>query len=150
MGLLDGGLASVFSGIMGSFYMDATLHRLNSDGDDGMGGGSNEAFFPDEPVKAQLDQTTWAQQSDGGFTDRDQRILVLANGVAQITPADEITVKGIRWQIASVTQDPCGAYYDLRGRLSGYVADTTPVEGGALDFTDPNNSGLLALFMEAA
>lgn len=118
MGLLDGGLAGVFAGIMGTYFVDATLHRATMT-DDGAGGGS--VNFSDTAVKAQLDHVTQAQR-EGGYTDKDQRILVLASGIAEITTDDEITVDGWRWSIASVTADPVGAYFDLVGRLSGVEA----------------------------
>lgn len=135
--MLDGDLAAVFGSIMGAYFLDATLHRQTVT-DDGMGGGS--ASSSDEAVKAQLDQTTQRQQSEG-YTDKDQRILVIASGVEQITTDDEITVAGARWAIASVTQDPARSYYDLRGRLSGYVATPSePVELTA--------AGVLLLLLE--
>lgn len=115
MGLLDGGVARVFSSAFSGFYLDAILHRATIT-KDGKGGGS--ASFDDEAVKAQLDSATEAHRSTEGYVDTDQRILVLAADLAQITTDDEITVDGRRWQIASVTVDPAGSYYDLRGRLS--------------------------------
>ncbi len=116
MGLLDGQLAGVFSSIMGTFFLDASLFRAVIS-HDGEGGGSN-SFAAPEAVKAQLDSTTTAQQGGDGFIDTDQRILVLASGIAPISTDDEIAVGGKRWAIASVTVDPVGSYYDLRGRLS--------------------------------
>jgi hypothetical protein len=118
MGLLDGGLAGVFAGIMGTYFLDATLHRATHS-DDGQGGGS--VTHTDTAVKAQLDRITQAQR-EGGYTDKDQRILVLASGIAEITTEDEITVDGRRWSIASVSTDPAQAYFDLVGRLSGVEA----------------------------
>lgn len=113
MSLLEGGLAEVFATAFGGLYLDATLHRPSFT-DDGSGGGSTS--WTNEPVKAQLDQTTQAMRASEGFVDTDQRILVLAQALAPITADMEITVGGTRWMIASVTQDPAGAYFDLRGR----------------------------------
>lgn len=112
-GLLDGGIASAFASAFGSIFLDATLHRATLT-EDGVGGGSED--FVDEPVKAQLDQTTQAMQAADGYVDSDQRIIVLASGVAPIDTDDEITIGGQRWKIASVTVDPAGSYYDLQGR----------------------------------
>lgn len=114
MALLDGDIASLFSSTFGTFYLDATLHRRTVT-EDGQGGGT--VTPSDVAVKAQLDQTTQAQR-DGDYTDKDQRIIVLASGVEPITTDDEISILGQRWKIASVTTDPAGSYYDLRGRLS--------------------------------
>lgn len=115
MGLLDGGIASLFGSVFSGLYLDATLHRAIIT-KDGQGGGS--AAWSDEAVRAQLDSTTEAQQGAGGFLDTDQRIIVLASGLAPISPDDEITVGGIRWAIESVAADPANSYYDLRGRKS--------------------------------
>lgn len=114
MGLLDGDIAALFGSVMGSFYLDATLHRWSSVAD-GQGGGTSTYADP-EAVKAQVDQTSQAQQRGDGYTDTDQRILVLASGVAPISTDDQITVGGIRWAIASISTDPAASYYDLRGR----------------------------------
>lgn len=119
MSLLEGGLANVFASAFGTLYLDATLHRWSTT-EDGKGGGSST--YVDEPVKAQLDMTTAAMQRAEGFTDTDQRILVLASGVDPISTDDEITVAGQRWGIASAAQDPARAYFDLRGRKASLTA----------------------------
>ncbi len=108
MGLLDGGLASVFASAFSSFYLDATLHRFSA-ADDGEGGGA--VTYADEPVKAQLDRQPQQVAAIG------QRILVLASGVAAIKPNDQITLGGTRYSFASVDRDPAGAYYDLLGAV---------------------------------
>jgi hypothetical protein len=111
--LLDGDIASIFSAVFSPIYLDATLYRATTT-NDGQGGGSTT--FIGEPVKAQLDSATYAMQQAPGYVDGDQRILVLANGVAQIGTDDQISVKGERWMIASVSLDPAGVAYELRGR----------------------------------
>lgn len=117
MGLLDGGLASLFSTALSGLYLDATLHRATLT-DNGKGGGS--ASFADQLVKAQLDRTI--ERKVDGVVDTYQRILVLASGLALITSDDEITVGDVRWSIADVSRDPAGAYFDLAGRKSGRQA----------------------------
>lgn len=117
MGLLDGGMAAVFSSAFSGIYLDATLHRATL-ADDGAGGGSSS--FADEPVKAQIDETTQGQQRSVGYTDTDQRILVLAQDVALINTDAEITMNegkyaGVRWAIRSSKLDPAQSHYDLRG-----------------------------------
>lgn len=119
MGLLDGDLAATFGAAFSGIYLDATLHRATITFN-GSGGGS--ASYADEPVKAQLTSTTEAMRSSENYVDSDQRILVLAYNIDPITSEDEITVKGRRWSIADVNQDPAAARYEMRGRLSGYVA----------------------------
>lgn len=116
MSLLEGDVASFFSSAFGGFYLDALLYRPNAFNDDGKGGGSGGGFATPETVKAQLDQTTDAMRAAEGFVETDQRIIVLAHGIAAITTDCEIEVGGTRWMIATVSQDPAKAYYELRGR----------------------------------
>lgn len=116
MSLLEGDVAGFFGAAFAGFYLDAQLYRPVPFTDDGKGGGTGGGFGEPEAVKAQLDQATQAMRSSEGFVDSDQRILVLASGVPTISTDCEIEVKGTRWQIASVAQDPAGAYYELRGR----------------------------------
>lgn len=118
-GLLDGGIAAVVSSALRGLYLDATLHRWSST-DNGKGGGTSS--FADDAVKAQLDATTQAQRLSEGYSDSDQRILVLAAGVDAPTTDDEISVRGQRWKIASVATSAAGSYYELRGRLSDQEA----------------------------
>lgn len=122
MTLLEGDLAGVFSAAFSGLYVEATLYRPSAFADDGKGGGTSSGFGPGEPVKAQLDSATQAMRASEGFVETDQRILVLAHGVAPIDTDCEISVKGQRWAIASVTQDPAGAYYDLHGRRAAVSA----------------------------
>lgn len=112
MGLLDGGAAALFSSVFSGFYLDATLHRFSSV-DDGEGGGS--IAFADEPVKAQLDRESRQVAAVG------QTIFVLASGVAEIGPDDEITLSGTRYAFGRIERDPAGAYYELIGATQAKV-----------------------------
>jgi hypothetical protein len=116
--LLDGGIASTFASAFGSMFLTAKLYRPNAFTDDGMGGGSGSGFDSGTLIRAQLDEASQAMMAADGYAETDQRILVLASGVDPITTDCEIElpVGGTRWSIASVTQDPARAYYDLRGR----------------------------------
>jgi hypothetical protein len=116
MGLLDGDLAATFAAALGPVYLDGTLYRPHEFADDGAGGGQAVGFGPGEPVKVQIDAATQAMQRADGFVDTDQRILVLAHGVAMITTDCEISAGGKRYMIESVGTDPAGSYYELRGR----------------------------------
>lgn len=116
MTLLAGDVASFFAAAFAPFYIDAKLYRPVDSTDDGKGGGSGGGFLAPEIVKAQLDQATYAMRSSDAYVEGDQRILVLASGVATITTDCEIEIGGVRWQIGSVSQDPATAYYELRGR----------------------------------
>lgn len=116
MALLDGGLASVFSSVLGSIYLDAQLYRPMAADDDGAGGGDGGGFAPAEPVKAQIDVATQAMREAPGYVDTDVRILILASGVLKPDTDCEIEVGGDRWSIANVGQDPAQSYWDVHGR----------------------------------
>lgn len=119
MGLLDGGIASSFAGIFGQFYLDGLLHvptrtdELNGDvtitltGDDGQPAAT--------AIKGQVDQVSESMRQRAGYTDKDQRIIVLAHGVPTITTDHEITLGGVRWMIAAADQDSAKSHWTLRG-----------------------------------
>jgi hypothetical protein len=118
MGLLDGGMAGVFGGIMGAFYPDALLHRaiITHDGE----GGGSTAWAADEDCKAQLDRTI--ERMVDGNVEKLQSILLLqlVNGeqIARPSSDDEITAGGSRWQIKTIETDPANSYFLLGGRKS--------------------------------
>ncbi len=117
-GLLDGGLAAIFAAAFAPIYMDGTLHRRPEyDADDeGTITRVSKEDWPTEDVKVQLDAATQAMRQAEGYADTDQRILILASGLTAPTTDDEITAGGVRWAIASVSQDPARTYFELRGQ----------------------------------
>lgn len=116
MGLLDGGIAEVFAGAFSALYLDGMLYRPVAFTDDGKGGGADGGFGAGEAVKVQIEAATQAMRSSDGFVETDQRILVLAHGVATIDTDCEIAAGGTRWMIETVATDPAGSYFELRGR----------------------------------
>lgn len=116
MGLLDGGIASVFAAAFDAIYLGGTLYRPVEFTDDGAGGGSGGGFDDGSPVKVQIDAAAQGMRMAEGFVETDQRILVLAAGVATISTDCEIAAGGSRWMIESVAVDAAGSYYELRGR----------------------------------
>lgn len=119
MGLLDGQIASVISAAFSGIFLDATLYRPAATGDDGAGGGDGNGFDNGAAVKAQVDVATDAMRQTEGYVDTDARILVLASGVDKPNTDCQITLLGVRYGIRNVSRDPCGAYWDLHGRLAG-------------------------------
>lgn len=114
MGLLDGGGAALMAAVFGGIYLDATLHRPTITAD-GAGGGSTT--YADEAVKVQLEAVTEAMRQAEGYTDKDVRILMLADGVTRPNSDCEVTVSGTRYSIQPpVGTDPAQSYYDMRGR----------------------------------
>jgi len=116
MGLLDGQLAEMFAGIFSGVYLDGNLYRPAEFADDGKGGGASQPFADPEAVKIQIDQATQAMRSDEGFVEGDVRILMLAHGASAPDTDCEIAGGGSRYMIETVSTDPAGTYFELRGR----------------------------------
>lgn len=116
MGVMDGGMATLFANVFSAIYLDGTLYRPGAFADDGKGGGSSAAFDSGSPVKVQIDAATFAMQQADGFVEGDVRILMLAHGITAPDTDCELGAGGSRWQIESVATDPAGTYYELRGR----------------------------------
>ena len=70
---------------------------------------------------AQVDAATQAMRAAEGFTESDMRIMVLASGLfGEITTDSRVEIiEGPHvgnWLVASVSRDPLGIYWELRGR----------------------------------
>lgn len=115
-GLMDGGVAAAFAAVFGGIYVNGQLYRPNAFTDDGMGGGIGSGFAPPEAVKVQIDAVTDAMRSAEGYVDGDVRILMLAHGLVAPDTDCELSANNTRWMVESVSIDPCGSYYELRGR----------------------------------
>ena len=112
-GLLDGGIASIFGKVFAGVYLPATLYRrVRTETDDGSVTIETELHA----CRAQIDAVTEAMRQAPGYTDTDQRILILSDTLDAVpTTDDEITVGGRTWGIASVASDPAQSYWELRG-----------------------------------
>lgn len=116
MGLLDGGIASIFGKVFAGLYLPATLRRqVRTETEDGSVTVETELYA----CRAQLDAVTEAMRQAPGYTKNDVAIYVLTSSLSgEITTDDEIIVKGVRKSIASVEQDLAGSYWLLRGSNS--------------------------------
>jgi hypothetical protein len=120
MGLLDGGIASLFGSVFGAIYLDGALHR---DGTtpiyDSEGNITSYVDEADIPCKAQVDAATWAMRQSDGFAEGDMMIIVLAAGLGvEISTDMQISVAGKRWSIQSAAQDAAASHWILRGRAA--------------------------------
>lgn len=114
-------VAQSVSAMFGGPYYDAIIRSQGQPVYDD--GGS--IITPGTPIsricQAQVDVVTQDMRSDVGFTDGDVRILVLADTLeGAVSLDDSIELLGGShigtWQIQSVSIDPFGIYYELRGR----------------------------------
>lgn len=115
MGLLDGGIASLFGQAFGQFYLDGNLTRTTLIGDDSGGG---TASYSNVAVKVQMDSCTEAMRAQAGYTDTDVRLLILHSPLgSDIQTDDKVSVGGSVYAIASVAQDPARSYWECRGQV---------------------------------
>jgi hypothetical protein len=117
MGLLSGGVASVFSAAFGSFYLDGTLEPSSTDPvyDDegnivGYGGGSPVA------VKVQIDSATEAMRGADGYTEGDCRMIILAHGIPAVTTDMSVTARDAKFKLMSADLDPAASHWVCRAR----------------------------------
>lgn len=114
MGLLDGGLAAVFGGAFGPLFLDGTLH-VESLVPDGEGGFTST--FVDHPVKGMVDSYSDAYRTQFGIPETDVKLIVLQFGATGAPSTDaQITLRGTRYSIQSIEQDPAQAAWTIRGR----------------------------------
>lgn len=117
MGLLDGGLARIITPVFASFYLDGTLHAGTGDPvyDDDTGEIIGYEGI-DLPCKAQIDAATDAMRRAEGFAEGDCRLIILAQGLPEVTSDHEVTVSGVRYRLQSAERDPAASHWFCRGR----------------------------------
>ena len=114
MGLLDGGLQAVFAGAFGPLFLDGTLHKVET-APDGEGGVIRTPA--DTPIKGMVDRYSEAYRAAAGIPETDARLFVLQHGVGAAPDTDsEITLRGARYRVMAVDQDPAQAAWTIRGR----------------------------------
>jgi hypothetical protein len=123
MGLLDGGLRSVFGAAFGGIYLDASLYRIVRT--DAENGDVTEAPEAGEAVKVQIDKVTEQMKGLDRYTARSMRLLMLQVGpdgvVARPNTDAEVSVGADRWAVSDVSSDPGNTYWE-NARQSGLMA----------------------------
>jgi len=121
VGLLDGGLQSVFGAAFAPLYLPGTLHKqTRTDGDDG----DVTVTWSDIPIRYQPDKVTEAMRQAEGFTDRDAAFLILQAGVEQFNTDAQLTAKQApaeperRWLVRSCETDPAGTHWVVHAGLA--------------------------------
>lgn len=112
MSLLDGGIAGIMNSAFGGIYLPATLYRRSWTDDKGT---LTENAPATESIRCQVDAATEAMRAQAGYTGTDVRLLILAAAIDPIDTDCEVAVGNRRFAIASVDQDPAGAYFECRG-----------------------------------
>ena len=124
MALLDGGLKQVIGSALGGFLLDCTLH-IFATVDDGMGG-LNEVETGTFAAKGVVEQYSEFYRASLGIPETDSKIIMLQNGVdAEPTIRDQVTIRGTRWAIVSIDQDPAQASWNFQARPIGPEEDSS-------------------------
>jgi len=123
MAVLFADVAQAFSEAgLGAFYDAKARWSGTPTMDDG-----GSIATPGDPIdwdcSVQVDSVTEAMRQAEGFTDKDVRLLVLAAtlDVPLDTAATIEVLAGPHvgsWMLASCDRDPCGIYWECRGRRS--------------------------------
>ncbi len=116
MGLLDGGLARIMTPVFAGFYLPATLHAGTGDPIYDNAGNITGYVGADQPCKAQIDAATDAMRRGEGFAEGDVRLIILAQGLPDLTSDMEVTVSGQKYRLQSADRDPARSHWVCRGR----------------------------------
>ncbi len=113
--------AQFVSAMYGGPYYDALVHSPGEAVYDDGGSIITPGDATVRTCQAQVDLVTQDMRRDEGFVDGDVRILVLTTTLtATITTDDQIEILGGanqgRFMVQSVSRDPFGVYYEIRGR----------------------------------
>ena len=116
MGLLDGGISSLFAAAFSGFYLDATVHAGTGEPIYGPGGAITGYTGGDQAAKAQVDAASDAMRRAEGYAEGDCRLIILAQGLGELTSDHEVSVSGVRYRLMSVERDPALSHWVCRAR----------------------------------
>lgn len=132
MGLLSGGIASIFNSALSGLYLDGLLHRgATNPVYDASGNIVGYSGGGDLPIKVQRDACSWAMRQSGSYVDGDVMLIVLAAGLndVAITTDMEITDgQGRRWMVESADLDAASSHWICRGRKAAVQDGDDPDE----------------------
>lgn len=148
-------LANGFAAQFGAPFQAATARWQGDPVKDAGGSIVSPAAPISIPCRVQFDVATQAMRAAEGFLETDVRIIVLSAGLSRTLDSEaEIVVSsgqyGGTWAVLSCTRDPVGIGFECRARRVRGVVAAPPANLGQFDFSDPANSGLLALILEDA
>lgn len=113
MGILDGGIQSLFGTVFGAFYLDATLITVTNVYD---GQGGTTETTSSQTVKVQEDAVSEITRAQGNFSQNEKRFIVLQKGVTgQINGNSRLTIGGVTYALREPDQDPAKSYWLVRG-----------------------------------
>ena len=118
MGLMDGGIASIFGAALSGLYLPAILHKPGEYATDNEGN-ILPAVGTDVPCRAQMDGATYAMRQSEGYSEGDVRIIILSARLGvEVTTDCQISVSGTRWMVQSAELDAASSHWVCRGRAA--------------------------------
>lgn len=114
MGILNGGIQSLFGTVFGAFYLDGTLITVtNIYADDG----KTTETTSNQPCKVQEDAVDERTRSAGNYSQNEKRFLVLQKGIAGPLTGNSrlVAPDGITYVLREPDQDPAKSYWQVRG-----------------------------------
>lgn len=145
MGILDGGIQSLFGTVMGAFYLNATIvrHVVNYDNggsalpeidisewvlannawnDDGLWlvgipwDAAEYSYSLSYPAKVQEDDVSEQTRAAGGFSQNEKVFIILQKNVPiGLNGDDHLLIGGIEYALREPRQDPAKSYWYVRG-----------------------------------
>jgi hypothetical protein len=118
MGMLDGGIAAIFSSALSGLYLDGTLHTGTGEPiyDDDTGDITGYTGSGDVACKVQIDAATNAMRQADGFAEGDCRAIILAQGIGTVTSDWTLTARGEDWRLLSADLDAAASHWVCRAR----------------------------------
>lgn len=112
MSALFAAMQAEFARVFAPIYLDGTLHKVVRTENDAGGGAVADI---DYPIKGMIDLCTEGMRREPGYTASDVQIIILQTDFgAEPTTDDALTLRGQRWAVASVEQDPVQAGWVIR------------------------------------
>lgn len=114
MSLLGGEFQTLFAEVFGPEMHDGFLHVVRSV-PDGEGGYASTTI--DTRVKGMVEAYSEGYRTRAGIPDTDVKVTVLQAGVRSAPNVDsEVTMRGRRYRVMAVDQDPARVGWIMRGR----------------------------------
>lgn len=139
MSLLDtNALQSLFGSVLSGVYGSGRLIRVTKIR--ALGGVMINRYEEPIPIKIQVDRCDEEMRGQSGYTSENAKLLILQAGVGSPAPTsdDVIEVRGDRWNIFSVGEDPARSYW--RGR--GVKQSPTQTKGWVFEFGHWDDAGV--------
>jgi hypothetical protein len=118
MGLLSGDGAALLGSIFSGIYLPGRVFKIETVYDNY---GEIVTTETEWDCRLMVDAMTEAMRRETGSREQDRRIIILSTSTTAPIDTDCEVIcdqgpySGVRFQVASIDRDPCGAYWQIRG-----------------------------------